>query len=247
MDFVRCRYFRKSLVCHNSARLNRAINSSVVQELLILSSAAPENGDVALDPSRRITYLAPGGGKLTCRAPLTKLALNALKRAWPMPMTFAGLLAECRAEAGQKGYPMEGAAAAESLASDILTGIGAGVIEWRVTPVAYTTTVGDKPSASALARMQAMQGYRAANLRGELITLDEIHRQTLKHLDGSRNLAGLSEILIQALKAGEFLLHPENEKTVITDEAEMRRLLGSALGKVLENLARQAFLSARTP
>ena len=52
---------------------------------------------------------------------------------------------------------------------------------------------------------------------------------------------------MNALKAGEFLLHPENEKTVITDEAEMRRLLGSALGKVLENLARQAFLSACRP
>ncbi len=247
MDFVRCRYFRKSLICRNGVQLNRAINSGIVEDLLLMSGAAPEDGELTLDPVRRVAFLAPGGGKLTCRAPLTKAALIVLKRAWPMPMAFRDLLAQSRAEAAQEGYPVEDAAAAEALSADLLTGIGAGVIEWRVTPVAYTTTVGDKPYASALARMQAMQGYRAANLRGEFITLDEIHRQTLKHLDGRRSLSDLTEILIQALKAGEFLLHAEKEKTVITDEAEMRKLLGSALGKVLENLARQAFLSARAP
>jgi methyltransferase-like protein/SAM-dependent methyltransferase len=247
MDFVRCRYFRKSLICRNGVQLNRTINSGIVEDLLLMSGAAPEDGELTLDPGRRVAFLAPGGGKLTCRAPLTKAALIVLKRAWPMPMTFRDLLAQSLAEAAQEGYAVEDTGAAEALSADLLTGIGAGVIEWRVTPVAYTTTVSDKPYASALARMQAMQGYRAANLRGEFITLDEIHRQTLKHLDGRHNLADLSEILIKALKAGEFLLHPENEKTVITDEAEMRKLLGSALGKVLENLARQAFLSARTP
>jgi len=69
----------------------------------------------------------------------------------------------------------------------------------------------------------------------------------LKHLDGTHSLADLTDVQVKALKAGEYVLHPENSKTVITEEAEMRKLLVSALGKVLENLARQAFLLARAP
>ncbi len=245
MDFVRCRYFRKTLICRNSIRLNRAIDASVVKDLLLASNAASESDVPDLDPSRRVTYQVQGGGRLTCKSPLTKLALHALRREWPMPVAFTDLLAECRSEAARLGHPADETADEGSLSGDMLTAIGAGVVEWRVTPVAYTTTVAGRPSTSAWARLQAAQGYRAANLRGEFITLDEIHRQTLKHLDGTRSLADLIELSVKALKAGEFVLHPENEKTVIAEETQMRELLHSALGKVLENLARQSFLAAR--
>ncbi|MEO8132402.1 MAG: class I SAM-dependent methyltransferase [Betaproteobacteria bacterium] len=244
MDFVRCRYFRKTLICRSSIELQRAIDSSVVQNLLLASDAVPATQEPALDPSQRIAYEATGGGKLTCRAPLTKLALRALRREWPMPIAFADLLAESLAQAAQQGYPLDEAGAASTLSGDLLTGIGAGVVEWRVTPVVYTTSPVSEPSTSPWARLQAAQGYKVTNLRGEMITLDEIHRQTLRHLDGTRSLADLTTILVQALQAGEFVLHPENEKTVITEEAQMRKLLDSALGKVLENLARQAFIAA---
>jgi methyltransferase-like protein/SAM-dependent methyltransferase len=245
MDFVRCRYFRKTLICRNSIRLTRAIDASIVKGLLLASDATAESNETDLDPSRRVTYQVPGGGRLTCKALLTKLALRALKREWPMPVAFTDLLAECLTEAARLGHPAEEAVAEVSLSGDMLTAIGAGVVEWRVTPIAYTTTIDPLPCTSALARLQAAQGYKATNLRGEYLTLDEIHRQTLKNLDGSRSLADLIELSVKALKAGEFVLHPENEKTVITEEPQMRELLHSALGKVLENLARQAFLTAR--
>ena len=246
MDFVRCRYFRKTLICRNGIQLNRAIDASIVKDLLLAADATPSS-EPALDPSRRITYQAPGGGKITCGSPLTKLALRALQRAWPMPIAFADLLSECKSEAAREGRPSDEASAEGALSGDMLTAMGAGVIEWRVSPAPYTTAVGHLPCATPLAQMQAAQGYRATNLRGEYVKLDEIHRQTLRHLNGTRSLADLTEILMKSLKAGEFVLHPENDKTVITEEAEMRKLLVSALGKVLENLARQAFLAARAP
>ncbi|HEX7953834.1 MAG TPA: class I SAM-dependent methyltransferase [Burkholderiales bacterium] len=245
MDFVRCRYFRKTLICRSSIELKRAIDSSIVEGLLLASDATPSTPEPALDPAQRVTYDATGGGKITCRAPLTKLALQVLRRAWPMPMTFTELLAQSRAEATRRGHPVDEASAVAALSADLLTGIGAGVIEWRVSPVAFTTAIPDKPCTSAWARLQAGQGYKATNLRGEIITLDEIHRQTLRHLDGTRRQSDLTSLLVQAVQAGEFVLRPENEKTVVSDEAQMRQLLDSALGKVLENLARQAFIAAR--
>lgn len=246
MDFVRCRYFRKTLLCRANIRLNRAIDASIVKNLLLAGDATP-TGEPNLDPSRRVSYQAPGGGAITCGSPLTKLALRVLKREWPMSMAFPELLAECRALGAREGYPSEQANAEEALCGDILTGIGAGVLEWRVSPPPYTTAIDELPCARSLARLQAAQGYRVTNLRGERITLDEIHRQTLRHLDGTRRLSDLTKILMNALKAGEFVLHPENDKTIVSNEEEMRKLLVSALSKVLENLARQAFLAARTP
>ncbi len=77
-----------------------------------------------------------------------------------------------------------------------------------------------------------------------MVTLDEIHRQTLKHLDGNRDHAQIIDTLMAALKAGEFVLLPENEKVAVIEEQAMRKLLESALGKVLENLGRQALLAA---
>jgi methyltransferase-like protein len=80
------------------------------------------------------------------------------------------------------------------------------------------------------------------NLRGELVTLDEMHRQTLKQLDGSRGLAQLTEALLAPVRRGELVLQRDSDKQPVTDEAEMRKLLGPALDKVLHNLARRALL-----
>ena len=75
------------------------------------------------------------------------------------------------------------------------------------------------------------------------MTLDELHRQTLRQLDGRRDLGQLTESLMGAIKRGELVLQRENDKTPVSDEGEARRLLGSALEKVLANLARKALLS----
>lgn len=65
MDFVRCRYLRKTLICRNSIRLNRAIDSGVVTGLLLASDATPSANEVPLDPAQRVTYQGMGGGLLT--------------------------------------------------------------------------------------------------------------------------------------------------------------------------------------
>lgn len=241
MDFVRCRYFRKSLLCRKGIRLNRTIEASVVKDLLLASNASP-TAEVVLDPTQVATFETHGGNRLNCRSPLTKLALRTLNREWPMPVAFSDLLAQCRAEASRQGHPAD-SGAEDFLAGELLTAIGAGIVEWRVAPVKFTTAVAAKPVAGALARLQATQGYKATNFRGEFVTLDEIHRQTLRRLDGTLTVAALIDVMIQAAKGGEYSLYPEKQPTAVTDEAEMRRVLVPAMDKVLANLARQAFLA----
>jgi len=242
MDFVRCRYFRKSLVCHSGVRLNRTLTPKVVRGLLLASNAAPPAGELALDASQTVAFQTPGGQKISCRAPITKLALRILLREWPMPVAFEELLARSRSEAAAAGQPAEAANSEEFLAGEMLTGMAAGVVEWCLTPIPFTTAVGSAPATTAFARLQASQGYKVTNLRAESITLDEIHRQTLKQLDGSRNLAQLADALLAEVKQGTLVLQRDSDKSLVTDEKEMRQLLGPALEKVLANLAKKALL-----
>jgi methyltransferase-like protein/protein-L-isoaspartate O-methyltransferase len=242
MDFVRCRYFRKTLVCRSSVRLNRTLTPSVVKDLLFASDAAPPSADWSLDPAQTVSFESPGGHRISCRSPLTKAALRALKLEWPMPVAFAELLERAKREAASEGFPAPDDGAEDFRAGEVFTGMAAGVIEWRLTPVAFTTSVGETPATTPLARLQAGQGYRATNLRGELVTLDEIHRQALKLLDGRRTRAELIDGLLTPVRAGELVLQRDSDKQKVTDEAEMRRLLAPALDKVLANLARRALL-----
>jgi methyltransferase-like protein/trans-aconitate methyltransferase len=242
MDFVRCRYFRKTLICHAGIRLQRAIDADTVGDLLLSSNAEALDG-VDFDPAARTVYQTGGGSKLTCKSPLTKAAIAVLKAEWPMPVAFGDLLTRAQAGAAERGHPAAAAESSDFLASEMLTAIGSGLVEWRVTPPPFTTRIGDKPETSVLARWQAANEYRATNLRGEMVSLDEIHRQALRHLDGTRTVAQVFELLMESLKKGEFLLQSE-DRTTVTGDAAMRDLLRPALQKVLENLSRQAFLRA---
>jgi methyltransferase-like protein/2-polyprenyl-3-methyl-5-hydroxy-6-metoxy-1,4-benzoquinol methylase len=246
MDFVRCRYFRKSLVCHSGVRLNRTLTPKVVRGLLLASNAAPPAGELALDPAQTVPFQTPAGPKLSCRAPITKVALRILLREWPMHVAFEELLARARTEAAAAGHPGSDASE-EFLAGEMLTGMAAGVIEWRLTPVPFTTVVSGSPAATAYARLQASQGYKVTNLRAESVTLDEIHRQTLKQLDGSRSATQIADALLGAVKQGALVLQRESDKSPVTDETEMRQLLGPALEKVLVNLAKKALLLRQDP
>ena len=241
MDFVRCRYFRQTLVCRSGIQLNRALKPGIVKSMLLASIASP-TAELIFAPSHAVTFETPGGYGINCKHPLTKSAMVELRRQWPMPMAFDALLARSKAEAAKAGHPVTEAAAEEFFGGEMLACMAAGVIEWRTTPAPYTIDVGKTPTTSPLARLQAKGGYDVTNLRGETVKLDEIHRQTLKHLDGSLDLAALTDKLLVAVKRGELVLHRESDKAPVTEEKEMHRLLGPALEKVLANLARRALL-----
>jgi methyltransferase-like protein len=75
------------------------------------------------------------------------------------------------------------------------------------------------------------------------VVLDELHRQTVRQLDGKRDLAQLTEALMASLERGDLVLQRDSDKSKVTESAEMRKLLGPALQKVLANLAQKALLA----
>ena len=240
MDYVRCRYFRQTLICRLGATLKRQLGPESVGPWY-LASQATAVAVPTFEPGEVVEFKSPGGG-LNCRSPLTIAAMLELGRAWPAPIAFDELFEKAKAVSAEKGYPREDPEARPFFASEMLSGMAAGVIEWRLSPVGYTTTIGARPVASPLARHQAISGKSVANLRGESVDLDEIHRQIIRRLDGSADRAQLVEHLVTSLKSGQLVLRREGDDTPVTEEVEMRELLDPALTKALENLARMALL-----
>ncbi|MBM4050369.1 MAG: methyltransferase domain-containing protein [Planctomycetes bacterium] len=242
MDFVRCRYFRKSLICHRALRLNRVIQANVAKVFWFASRATPARPEPSLAPADVEVFRTPSGLGINCRHPLTKLALLTLGRQWPRPMKFSDLLAKSKAEAAAKKLPFDEGAAEPFLADEMLGCMAAGIVEWSLGPALFTTDIAERPTTTPLARLQAARTADITNLRGERVTLDDFHRVLLRHLDGTRDRAQLAEAMVAFLKGGGHVLRREADNTPVTDEAEIRRLLDEATGKALQNFAGLALL-----
>jgi len=242
MDYVRCRYFRQTLVCKLGVSLNRQLGPASVGDWLIASRAKPEEGGWSYSPDAAVVFHAPSGG-LNCRSPLTKAAFVELAEVWPMPVPFDELFRRAKTRAAEEGHPMADASR-DFFAVEILTGLAAGAIEWRVSPVRYTTRLEWMPRTSNLARHQAKIGRAVSNMRGEPLNLDETHQLVLRHLDGRTDRTHLIEHLVEYLKSGKHTLRRDGSELAVTNEDEMRHLLEPAVEKVLENFAKLALIAA---
>jgi methyltransferase-like protein/trans-aconitate methyltransferase len=233
MDFVRCRYFRQSLICHSAIRLNRQLSPALVKNLFLASQAEPTPAAETPETAGIEIFRTPGGRGITCRSPITKHALRILRQRWPASISFPELHALCKSV---------GADDDAFLANEMLACMAAGVAEWRLSPDPFTIEPTPMPATIASARLQASQGNKVTNLRGETVTLDDIHNSVLRHLDGSRNRSELIDSLVQFMIDGGHRLNREKDNAEITDPAEMRELLDSAIDKILLNLGAKALL-----
>jgi methyltransferase-like protein len=231
MDFVRCRYFRQTLICHGAAPLKRQLLPPVVKEFFLASQATPEDAEASAEAGSPRTYRAPGGRGITCRSAATMEALRLLRAAWPASIAFADLAARCTATADE-----------DFLANEMLAGMAAGVVEWRVSPDPFVTAVPPRPEATARARSQAATGNRITNLRDETVTLDEIHRTVLQCLDGQRDIPAIVDAVGRFIRDGGHQLTREHDRAVVTEPAEQQQLLGEALDRILGNLAAKALI-----
>ncbi len=99
MDFVRCRYFRQTLICRSAAHLNRQLHPGLVKNLLLASQAVPEAPAESAEVSEVETFRTPGGRGINCRSPITKQALRTLREKWPASVPFQELFTLCKRQA----------------------------------------------------------------------------------------------------------------------------------------------------
>ena len=209
MDFVLNRRFRRSLLCHADASLNRGIGADTIERHAI--SARVEHGDLAgnLFNAEPVALRFPGAAEVTIAGPAVKVALHLLGKAHPRAIPYGELLGDIEACARAAGDPLadamagDGPAVRNALANGLLQLVLAGVvILHRFTPQ-IVNQPGDRPEASRLARLQARDHDWATKQGHARVVLSPTQRAVLRRLDGAASRREIKRAIGKRLTAAE--------------------------------------------
>ena len=115
------------------------------------------------------------------------------------------------------------------------------LVELHTVKSQFVVEVTDRPQASALVRYQARRGRQVTNLRHETVLLDDLYREMVSRLDGSRTAEALLEDLKQLVADGSLTVADDDgsrSPEAISQEIEQ------SLEQRLQQLARWALLVA---
>jgi methyltransferase-like protein/SAM-dependent methyltransferase len=240
LDFLKCRRFRQTLLCHRDLELRTEPLAEKVAAFRISSAARPVPPEVDLGPKVVVRFETVRGARVETDFPIGKAALLALSEVWPHSVPFAELYGDARARVRQAGIAdEESAEVREAFCRFLLEVYGSGVVGFHLLPPPCALRAGERPAASALARWQCRKGDSVATAFHQTVKLeDEMGRQLVQLLDGNRDRAALTEALFQFLKSRNALTEPGRE------ESETRQNLAAELEKNLARLGRLGILVA---
>ncbi len=238
MDFLKCRRFRQTLLCHHEVKLRTEPQVEKVDRFVVASAARCAAGKPDLRAGVSCVFEAPKGAKVETDLPLGKAALTVLETVWPLPLPFEELFLQATQALKQEGMPAEdNPAAREALRGFLLRLYGAGVLEFNLTMPAVARSAGERPVVHPIARWQAQRGDVVTSLFHIAVKVeDEIGRNLLCWLDGTVDRNTLVERL-------GLLLKSKNAPAAVgVDEAARRKELELKLNNNLEKLARLGLL-----
>ena len=216
LDFIKGRMFRQTLLCRAEVDPDPSPQPLVLEGLAVASPAKPTG-----DPDRdgRVTFEGPTGSTLTTDHLLVRRALEQVGLSWPAAIWLRELIPDHANEEDRI-----------AVCSALLRCYAANLVQLHVMPPPLTTSVSERPEASALARHQARSGHLVTNLRHASVRIeDNLGRRLVVLLDGTRDRAQL--------------LH-ELRAFLIEDRRQIPHDLDSGLERSLQGLARLALLRA---
>lgn len=186
VDFLACRQFRMTLLCHQGLQIDRSAGPAALPGLFASSEVAP--GDA--DGDGALVFGNDERGFVSTREPLARTAMQLLYENRPAALSFAAILAGVAAREG--GSQPEDA---HVLARFLHASYAAGVIDLHSVPSPFVLEPAALPVASPLARLQLQAGAEVTTLRHTRVVLDEQGAALLPLLDGSRDRRALMDAL----------------------------------------------------
>jgi len=164
MDFLKARMFRQTLLCRAERNLSRPSLEDCLDGFLYSAlTRTLDDGQIQGLRSIRIKPVHEASRSVAA----------ALGEVYPQPLSFADLVPYAGGEAALR---------------DILTGmVISGFADFHVYDFPCQETVTDRPVASRLARYQAHESSMVVNACCRSVNLDEIGRQLIQLLDGTRS------------------------------------------------------------
>lgn len=241
MDFLRNRFFRQTLLCHNGFTLNRNLDAHSLEGLLIASSAAPETDPVDLSPGIKQSFRTPLGEPFNTDFPLTKAALWVLSKHWPKAINLERLRIESRQQLGimdEKDISMN--QKWNTTCGDLLHCYTLNNIDLHAWQANFKTVVSKKPGVSKMVLHQVLQGNDVVNQRHEKVSLDAVGRAVVRGLDGDKDHKALLEYLVKCVKTGELVIRKDERP--VTEQTMIQKALDKVLHQTLHRLAKVAIL-----
>lgn len=242
LDFLKCRSFRQTLLCRREAPVTRHISPGRFSDFYVASPARPATVPPDLRPGVVQEFHGQQGAVLRTDHPLAKAALWQLGEVSPRALRWAELLAATGArlhEAGA-GVPVEGQE--RSLAEIMLAAYGAGMVQLHLWQPEMVSTVSERPLASPLARWQAQRQDTLTSLLHQAVEPDdELTRQLLLLLDGTRDHAALrDDLLARMLEQQATVTLPDG--AAHGDRKTLQRVIDEQLAENLHKCAQMALL-----
>jgi methyltransferase-like protein/SAM-dependent methyltransferase len=229
MDFLRQRFFRKTLLCHAAVELSRELDLDALRAYGAYADLRPERA-LNFSSSRPQDFLSPGGDSFRISHPLTKAALGILHEAFPEAVPLVRLEQQAaerlrKAGAGRHAGDL-GAYQTELFSLFASQGLR---LTTRTDPIFHT--VGERPRAHRLARAQASNGQGfAASARHQGLDLDPFAQHLLGLLDGTLTRSELGARMLEAVDGGVLTLPggpgtDDRRKRALLVERNVERLL----------------------
>ena len=196
-DFLKCRMFRQTLLCHAGIKLPDGPLPERVGRLAAASPAKPVSARPDLGPTAEEEFRGYRGAAVRTAHPLAKAVMLTLSEAWPEALRFGDLVAAAGRLTGQTPDP-------EAVAGILLSTLGAGLTELHARPPRVVSKPGRFPAASALARRQAGRGAILTTGIHTMVEAEgEIELRLVSLLDGTRDLSALTRELAPLLNQPE--------------------------------------------
>jgi len=196
-DFLKCRMFRQTLLCHQDIVLPDAPIAERARLLYASSAAKPVSAKPDLRAGVAEEFRGGHGSGVTTAHPFSKAVMQLLSEVWPETLSFSGLLASATQLTAEDANPA-------GLADILIATYAAGVIELHSEAAHCMARVSQFPVASQLARSQARRGRLITTTRHTTIeAADEKVRLLLGLLDGAHDFAALARQLGSALQMPE--------------------------------------------
>ena len=233
MDFLRNRTFRMTLLAHAAQPINRNLSGEQLSGLHLSAALSGQERT----PDGGVSFRSLSGAVLTSSSPDFIRALAKLVEASPRTMSVDELVIAVPLDSQVLNA---GTQRRETLALDLMQCVFGGFVRLHGHPISCTGIVSDRPRASRLAREQARLSSMATSQRHQTQPLNDLSRQVVQRLDGTKTHDDLIQDLISLTHAGELAV--ADSGTPIEEPRALREALVLALNTTLEQLAEQALL-----
>jgi len=193
MDFLRYRYFRKTLLCRSEVSLNRNLDLNQIKEYAISAYLLPV---ISADLTQIVTedFACPDGTRFSVSHPLTKAALSYLAEIYPDAVSYNELEEHAIhrvALAGANTWSFE------QLIGELFSLFAHRALRLTLYPEKLYFGIPEYPRAYSLARAQAaLRSEYLATVRHTTLEIDHLAGQLLQLMDGTRTVEQLADELV---------------------------------------------------